>query len=466
MKSKILFFSILLFVATQSKAQNCVYTQATDTTNFSITFTATDTLSVFNYIFIVDTTTILTNQTGGHSATYQMLANDTNTHAICLKIVDLINQVLICEMCTTFVFQPTIPPPSPTCGFNYYFSNDTLYAASSGTVTPADFEWNVDSNLIGGSTLIYYAGNVDSLLLILNAQNLTFGTSCSNSIYVVNPGYVPDTAHCDFDFVSVSTALAAYFIDITANNNPLQSTYHWSFGDGAISNQQHAQHTYFAAGTYNVCFIVTDTINNIHCNDTICKLITVDNSFPAADSCSAFFVFTQIQAYNVGVVNLVTGLNPQFTWNFGDGAGSIINGPYPSYTYAQPGSYNICLSIITDSCSSTFCDSLIVDSLGFIDRDVQQGFTINILSPQALTNLTGIKPIDKQNLQETSIAIFPNPSNGVFNLSATANVAVYNIVGEMLLQNNNTKTIDLSNNPNGIYFVKMNGITSKKIIKN
>jgi uncharacterized repeat protein (TIGR01451 family) len=70
------------------------------------------------------------------------------------------------------------------------------------------------------------------------------------------------------------------------------------------------------------------------------------------------------------------------------------------------------------------------------------------------------------NLKAQNIAIFPNPSNGVFNLSATANVAVYNIVGEMILQNNNTKTIDLSNNPNGIYFVKLNGITTKKLIKN
>jgi len=454
-----------MLIKLKADAQNCTYISTIDLVNYNITFTATDTLSVYNYIFIVDTTNILTNQTGGHSANFQSSIGDTDTHSVCLKIVDLINQVLICEVCTTFVF---IPPtaPSPTCGFTYYFSNDTLYAQSSGTLTPADFVWNIDGNLIGGSTLIYYAGNADSLLLTLNGQNFTLGTSCSTSMYVVNPGYVPDNTHCGIDFVSVSTALAAYFIDITANNNPSQSTYHWSFGDGAFSNQQHVQHTYIATGNYDVCFVVTDTINNIHCNDTICKLITVDNSFPAADSCSAFFVFTQIQAYNVGVVNLVTGLNPQFTWDFGDGAGSIITGAYPSYTYAQPGSYNICLSITTDSCNSVYCDTLVVDSLGFIDRDTQQGFTVNVLSPQEITNPTGIKTIDLSTKNNTSIIIYPNPSQGVFNLSSTANIEVYNVVGALLLQTNKTKTIDLSNEPNGIYFIKLNGVLTKKLIKN
>lgn len=464
MKSKILLFSVLLFVVAQSKGQNCGYTQEIDTTNFSITFAATDTLSAFNYIFIVDTTNILTNQTGGHSANFQSSIGDTNTHTVCLKIVDLINQVLICESCTTFVFGPSTPP-LPSCGFTYYFSNDTLYAQSSGSITPADFVWNVDGNLIGGSILNYYVGNTDSLSVTLNGQNLILGTSCSNTMDVVNPGYVPDTSHCDVDFVSVSTALAAYFIDITANNNPLQSIYHWSFGDGAFSNQQHAQHTYFAAGSYNVCFIVTDTINDIHCNDTVCKLITVNNSFPSADSCSAFFVFTQIQAYNVGVVNLVSGLNPQFTWNFGNGAGSIINGAYPSYTYDQPGTYQICLTIITDSCSNYFCDSLIVDSLGFISRDTDQGFTVNVLSPQQITNPTGIKSINQQNLNKTQMLIYPNPSNGIFNLSIAANIEVYNVVGELILQTNNDNIIDLSEAPNGIYFVKVSENIMEKLIK-
>jgi uncharacterized repeat protein (TIGR01451 family) len=68
-------------------------------------------------------------------------------------------------------------------------------------------------------------------------------------------------------------------------------------------------------------------------------------------------------------------------------------------------------------------------------------------------------------IQSPNILIYPNPSTGLFNLSATVNVEVYNIIGELISTTNNTKTIDLSNEPNGIYFVKLNGITTKKIIK-
>jgi gamma-glutamyltranspeptidase len=70
MKIKLLFILIFLFQLKIS-AQNCTYIQAIDTANNSITFTATDTLSVYNYIFVLDTTSVLNNLTGGHSATYQ-----------------------------------------------------------------------------------------------------------------------------------------------------------------------------------------------------------------------------------------------------------------------------------------------------------------------------------------------------------------------------------------------------------
>lgn len=70
-----------------------------------------------------------------------------------------------------------------------------------------------------------------------------------------------------------------------------------------------------------------------------------------------------------------------------------------------------------------------------------------------------------EKIQALDLLLFPNPSTGLFNLSATANVEVYNIVGELISTLNNAKTIDLSNEPNGVYFVKLNGTTSKKLIK-
>jgi PKD repeat protein len=623
MKIKLLFILIFLFQLKIS-AQNCTYIQAIDTANNSITFTATDTLSVYNYIFVLDTTSVLNNLTGGHSATYQGFLNDTLPHEICLKIVDLINQVLICESCAIFQLGNTVPPPNPSCAFTYYFSNDTLYANQSGSITPADYVWNVNGNFYSGTQLALYVGNIDSIQVNLNGQNLQLGTSCFNSIYAVNPNYVPpspscaftyyfsndtlyasqtgsatpanyvwnvngnfysgsqlvlyvgnidsiqvnlngqnlqlgtscfnsiyavnpnyvppspscaftyyfsnDTLyanqtgsitpadyvwnvngnsyqgtqlalyvgnidsiqvnlngqnvalgtncfntiyavnpfyvpvvdHCNTDFVNVSSGLTGYFIDITSNNNPQQSIYYWTFGDGNSSNNRNVQHTYLVDGNYNVCLWVQDTLDNSHCNDTICKLISIGNS-PISDTCSAYFVFTQIQTFNIGAINLASGINPVFSWNFGDGLQSIVNGPYPSYTYMNAGTYEVCLTLTTDSCSATYCDSLTVDSAGIMRDGMQEGFTINVLSPAQVTGI-----FDSESMIEkiSSIQIYPNPSTGVFTISAAANIEVYNLIGDLILSENNATSIDLTASPKGMYFVKLNGGRIEKLIKN
>jgi PKD repeat protein len=540
MKTKLLVI-FLLFFQLKMSAQNCTYIQAIDTVNNTITFTATDTLSVYNYIFVLDTTSVLNNLTGGHSATYQGFLNDTLPHEICLKIVDLINQVLICESCAIFQLGNTVPPPNPSCAFTYYFSNDTLYASQTGSATPANYVWNVNGNFYSGSQLVLYVGNIDSIQVNLNGQNLQLGTSCFNSIYAVNPNYVPpspscaftyyfsnDTLyanqtgsitpadyvwnvngnsyqgtqlalyvgnidsiqvnlngqnvalgtncfntiyavnpfyvpvvdHCNTDFVNVSSGLTGYFIDITSNNNPQQSIYYWTFGDGNSSNNRNVQHTYLVDGNYNVCLWVQDTLDNSHCNDTICKLISIGNS-PISDTCSAYFVFTQIQTFNIGAINLASGINPVFSWNFGDGPQSIVNGPYPSYTYMNAGTYEVCLTLTTDSCSATYCDSLTVDSVGIMRDGMQEGFTINVLSP---AQVTGTLESTIENI--SSIQIYPNPSTGNFTISAAANIEVYNLIGDLILSENNATSIDLTATPKGMYFVRLNGDKIEKLIKN
>ena len=90
----------------------------------------------------------------------------------------------------------------------------------------------------------------------------------------------------------------------------------------------------------------------------------------------------------------------------------------------------------------------------------------------------GAKTYDKY--QE--IEVYPNPSNDVFNLSITGfdnetvNVGIYNVVGEVLYSESATSikglvktSFDLSDQPNGIYFVRVfsnNSYTVKRIVKN
>ena len=75
---------------------------------------------------------------------------------------------------------------------------------------------------------------------------------------------------------------------------------------------------------------------------------------------------------------------------------------------------------------------------------------------------------------DTNIALYPNPTNGIFNLdleNADGYIFIYNILGEIVLQSkiNDTQIkFDLSNKPAGIYFVNVISDSknySKKIIK-
>jgi hypothetical protein len=69
------------------------------------------------------------------------------------------------------------------------------------------------------------------------------------------------------------------------------------------------------------------------------------------------------------------------------------------------------------------------------------------------------------NIRNTGIVVYPNPSSGKFYISTdniqlekTANVLVYNSLGDVVFQsvlNQSVTEIDLSSKAGGIYFVKV-----------
>jgi hypothetical protein len=68
--------------------------------------------------------------------------------------------------------------------------------------------------------------------------------------------------------------------------------------------------------------------------------------------------------------------------------------------------------------------------------------------------------------ENKKLSVYPNPSAGIFSLSASANIEVYNLIGDVILTENNAISIDLTAAPKGMYFVKLNGGKIEKLIKN
>ncbi|MFK8008869.1 MAG: PKD domain-containing protein, partial [Saprospiraceae bacterium] len=47
----------------------------------------------------------------------------------------------------------------------------------------------------------------------------------------------------------------------------------WGFGDGNTSNEQNPFYVYDSVGTYNICLLIQDTVNN--CNASFCESLTI-----------------------------------------------------------------------------------------------------------------------------------------------------------------------------------------------
>lgn len=107
-------------------------------------------------------------------------------------------------------------------------------------------------------------------------------------------------------------------------------------------------------------------------------------------------------------------------------------------------------------CSSSKNDTIIQDT---VKNDITSVFTNNI----------------SNNLTINNIIIFPNPTNGVFTVSSQeeiTNIIISNISGNIIFSknniNNNSLQIDITNQMQGIYFIKITtktNTTTHKIIK-
>ncbi|MBK9317561.1 MAG: PKD domain-containing protein [Bacteroidetes bacterium] len=109
-------------------------------------------------------------------------------------------------------------------------------------------------------------------------------------------------------------------------------------------------HQYNTIGTFLACLTVIDSANN--CFDTYCD--SVSNLPPTG--CQAGFSYQQSNGtgYFYGY-NLGSGSIQSYSWDFGDGTSGT--GEFPSHVYASPGTYTVCLTIVTyNNCIDTVCN--------------------------------------------------------------------------------------------------------------
>jgi hypothetical protein len=108
---------------------------------------------------------------------------------------------------------------------------------------------------------------------------------------------------------------------------------------------------------------------------------------------------------------------------------------------------------------------------GSYSVEVTNSFGCSSTSNCVLIDFVGIN----ENKTEANVSIYPNPTKGKVNLTIPteqANVSVYNALGKVIANYNNVQngaSIDLSNNPNGVYLIHVateKGTSILRVVRN
>ncbi len=253
------------------------------------------------------------------------------------------------------------------------------------------------------------------------------------------------------------------FTDLSTSDGTI-GTWNWDFGDGTNSSEQNPIHVYTKAGTYTVCLTITDDDGG--CTSHICKQVVVHH--PPSGICHATFIFHQPDPNQTTIdftdQSTSDGTIGTWLWDFGDGSTSSEQNP--SHTYANPGTYTVCLIIRDDDggCTSHFCHHVTVHHThhGLVGQS-------SIHLPSEISDFSS----NDHNI----IVISPNPFTTSTNIQyelrndVDVRIEIYDMLGNRLSQiiharesaGMHTQQIDGFDLKTGNYFIKLDIGTSTSI---
>tara|TARA_R110002050_G_scaffold281791_1_gene429358 strand:- start:2945 stop:4675 length:1731 start_codon:yes stop_codon:yes gene_type:complete len=285
---------------------------------------------------------------------------------------------------------------------------------------------------------------------------------------------IPQANTCKARFESTQRSTKSPDYKIQFNNrssnlfsNSSTSNFRWYFGDGDSSVTESPLKTYTQPGNYQVVLIhhVLDNLGSLICSDTAREMVNVamdslqcQASFRVIDSLSVNFNLI-VRNNTVSVVN-DTNYSTSYLWDFGDGQTSTA--PYPQHTYAVNGAYELCLDIVvTDNrssltCTSSFCDTVGIDSLGNVIFKTNQGFSLNVINPATISSEERVVAINNWE-------VYPNPASDQLRIAnldfsmAKVQVRLLDIRGRIVLEKSlqQKAEIELNNLKPGLYIIQI-----------
>jgi PKD repeat protein len=228
---------------------------------------------------------------------------------------------------------------SPVAGFTRIPTNLSVAFTDVSSGTPTSWLWDFgdgNTSTLQNPTHVYAATGTYNVCL--TATN-TCGSNTTCTVITVN---------CPAPVASFTFTNTGLTLNLTSTSTGGPTSYAWTFGDGGTSTVANPTHVYIQGGTYQVCLTITAPCGT----HTLCQNITLNCPLPNSN-----FSFTNINlAYNFS--DLTTGTPSTWSWSFGDGNTSTQQNP--SHTYANTGTYNVCL-VTTNACGNdTTCQAVSV----------------------------------------------------------------------------------------------------------
>ena len=343
---------------------------------------------------------------------------------------------------------------SPKCeaGFLYSANKDTITFQNTSTPFTSIFYDFGDGNSSTTENPLHVYGQPGTYIV---CQTVTYQGHCSD-VYCDTISIVGD-CKSGFNFSILGDTVQ---IQNTATNYNRLVYY---FGDGDSSTMENPFHLYQNSGTYTIQQIVYN--DSTACSDTTIKTISVTIS----TSCVAKYIVA-IDTTEIGTLYLVNESSNvpshQYLWDFGDGTTSTNR--TPTHQYSENKAYKICLTVsdVSMNCTSTYCDSVGLDSTGNILKS--GGFKLKVLNG----GFIGVE----ENTTMSGLKVYPNPTADFIEIEfnsilTNTTYSIIGIDGSLKVEGNLSlikNRIDLLHLSEGLYFLMINygnEIVTRKVIK-
>ena len=287
--------------------------------------------------------------------------------------------------------------------------------------------------------------NDAAILGIEENLNGNCGDSASPVVVIQNSGY---------------DNLTNFSIEYSINNGNTQS-HNWSGSLGSLASTsiELPAINYSPSDTNSINITISDDDNN--------------------QNNSNDFYFNQSSSYDTAIVtlNLVTdNYASETSWQLTDSSGYIIaqNGSLSNAsTYSTeieiPTSDECYTFTINDTYGDGICCGYGVGSYSITDDSGNTIISGGEFSSVDTSTFRVGETLGINSILENDLNIFPNPSNGVFNIKTSLNNStykIYNLIGQQVksgLIKNGANLIDLRNSIDGVYFMTIQTENGEKI---